>query len=213
MLDIGCGAGDNAVLIKTLLPHCRISGITLSKDEREQAAPYMDECIVADIEAGVPETLRNATFDVMLFSHVLEHLRHPAEVLHSFSQILRPGGVALLAVPNVLTWQQRWQFVTGRFEYTETGIMDRTHLRFFTYSTADKHLLSKSCDLDLTSKTVTGSVPLWLARRHIFPVRVSALFDSLGCRLAPNLFGSQIILVVRKRLASAAQQLTPDALA
>ena len=135
----------------------------------------------------------------MLFSHVLEHLRHPSDVLRAFTELLHPEGVVLIAVPNVLAWKQRWRFLTGRFEYTETGIMDRTHLRFLTYDTADTYLLNEIDELAIVLKTVTGSVPLWLARRHIFPLRLSELCDSLGCRLAPNLFGTQIILSAKKR--------------
>lgn len=201
ILDVGCGAGDNAVLLKGFIPGAKVYGITVSNAERERAAQFMADCIVADIELGVPDALRDIRFDAMIFSHVLEHVHHPSTVLASFSSLLRPEGVMLIAVPNVLAWKQRWQFLMGRFEYTSTGIMDQTHLRFFTYSTADRYLFSETPDLNLVLKDVTGSVPLWIMRRHFFPRQISGLCDRLGCTLAPNLFGSQVILVAQKRLS------------
>ena len=105
----------------------------------------------------------------------------------------------LIAVPNVLSWRMRLQFLQGNFEYESTGVLDDTHLRFFTYFTADQYLLAKSPDLQVSTKTVSGSVPLWWLRRHILPQRWSERIDQWGCRHWPNLFGSQVLIKVMKR--------------
>lgn len=198
ILDIGCGAGDNASTLKKWNRNRTIYGITLSPIEQAAAARHMELCVVADVESGVPIQVKNLQFDAVLFSHVLEHLRDPAAVLYDFTRLLRLGGMVLIAVPNVLQWKQRWQFLLGRFEYTATGTMDSTHLRFFTYITADRYLLAKTSDLKIVSKTVTGSVPLWLARRYLLPISISQFLDKLGSSLVPNLFGSQVIIVAKK---------------
>lgn len=194
LLDIGCGAGDNAALIKASYSECEIFGITQSSAEAALAQRYMSHCWVLDLEDELPEVLADQTFDALMFSHVLEHLRDPAKVLACFSQLLRSGGQVLIAVPNILSWRMRLQFLLGRFEYSPDGVLDETHLRFFTYFTADQYLLSKSPDLQLVYKAATGSVPLWWLRRHLFSQRMTEVLDQWGCRHWPNLFGGQVLI-------------------
>lgn len=199
LLDIGCGAGDNAALVKSRHSGCEVSGITRSAVEAELAQRHMVRCWVFDIEDKLPDDLAHQSFDALVFSHVLEHLRDPTVVLARFSRLLRSGGQVLIAVPNILSWRMRLQFLFGRFEYESAGVLDDTHLRFFTYFTADRYLLSKCPDLDVTHKAVSGSVPLWWLRRRVFPRRWSEHIDRWGCRHWPNLFGGQVLIRAMKR--------------
>lgn len=199
LLDIGCGAGDNAALIKSKYPECDVFGITHSAAEAELAQSHMTRCWVLDIEDNLPDDLAHQSFDVLIFSHVLEHLRDPAVVLAHFSRLLSSGGEVLIAVPNVLSWRMRAQFLLGRFEYESAGVLDDTHLHFFTYFTADQYLLSKSPDLKVTCKTASGSVPLWWLRRYVLPRRWSEYIDQWGSRHWPNLFGGQVLIRAVKR--------------
>jgi SAM-dependent methyltransferase len=194
ILDVGCGAGDNANLINSRHPNCEIHGITYSAAEADIAKKRMTSCRVWDVESDFPDDLNTMRFDAILFSHVLEHLRDPRSVVNSFSRLLQNRGIVLIAVPNTLSWTMRWRFLRGDFEYQSSGVLDDTHLRFFTYTTADKYLLVKSPHLKLVSKSVTGSVPLWLLRRYILPRKLSAFIDKLGCRHWPNLFGDQVLI-------------------
>lgn len=199
LLDIGCGAGDNAALVKSRHSECEVYGITNSAVEADLARRHMAQCWVFDIESELPAHLTNQSFDVLIFSHVLEHLRDPAVVLARFSRLLRNGGSVLIAVPNVLSWRMRLQFLLGNFEYESAGVLDDTHLRFFTYFTADQFLLSKSPDLEVTCKVTNGSVPLWWLRRYVFPKAWSEHIDQWGCRYWPNLFGGQVLIKAVKR--------------
>jgi SAM-dependent methyltransferase len=194
VLDVGCGAGDNAALLRARNPRVRIHGITRSEAEAALARERMESCTVADVEGGIPEGVAGRAYDAILFSHVLEHLRDPAGVLARFAGLLAPGGAAVVAVPNVLHWPQRIRFLLGDFEYEAAGVLDDSHLRFFTYRTAARLLLSKSPGLELAAERVTGSVPLWWLRRHVLPKGWSGRIDALGCRLLPNLFGGQVLL-------------------
>lgn len=199
LLDIGCGAGDNAVLVKSAHKECSVYGITHSQAEADLTQKRMVRCWVFDIESRLPSDLEDQRFDCLIFSHVLEHLRDPAEVLARFTRLLPDGGQVLIAVPNVLSWRMRLQFLMGNFNYESAGVLDDTHLRFFTYFTADKYLLSLSPDLKVKFKTVSGSVPLWWLRRHVFPRAWCEGIDRWGCRHWPNLFGGQVLISAVKR--------------
>lgn len=197
VLDVGCGAGDNAALLGAR--GCEVHGITHSPAEAALAAPHLGRAWLFDVEGPWPAALEAERFDALVFSHVLEHLRQPSQVLARFCRLLRPGGSVLIAVPNVLGWRQRLSFLAGRFEYAESGVLDSTHLRFFTFHTADRFLLADAPELRLDLKRVTGSVPLWWLRRHLFSPALCAAIDALGCRLRPNLFGAEILLKASKR--------------
>jgi 2-polyprenyl-3-methyl-5-hydroxy-6-metoxy-1,4-benzoquinol methylase len=194
VLDVGCGAGDNAGLIKAKYPRCEIHGVTHSAAEAEIAKQWMTACWVFDIEKEIPGQLSAVKFDAVIFSHVLEHLRDPAAILNKFAHLVPRDGCVIIAVPNTLSWAMRWQFLRGNFEYRSDGVLDDTHLRFFTFVTADRYLLAKSPKLKLVSKSVTGSVPLWWLRRYLLPKRWSRYIDGLGCRAWPNLFGDQVLI-------------------
>lgn len=198
ILDVGCGAGDNSALIKTARPDCEIYGITHSLAECRLASRWMADCWIFDIEKPLPADIAYPQFDALIFSHVLEHVRDPAVVLARFLELLREGGEVLIAVPNILSWRTRFKFLCGRFEYESSGPLDDTHLRFFTYLTAERYLLSSEA-VEPLDKTVSGSVPLWWLRRHLFPTAWSKRIDEWGCRHWPNLFGDQVLLKARKR--------------
>ena len=193
VLDVGCGAGDNARLVKARHPECKVFGITRSPLEAELARQHMEYCWIFDIEGDLPPDLANQTFDTLIFSHVLEHLRDPGTVLARFLALLSNDAQVLIAVPNILSWRMRLQFLFGRFEYTSEGVLDDTHLHFFTFHTADQFLLSGLPSLSV-SKIATGAVPLWWLRRYLLPKSWCARIDQWGCRHWPNLFGDHIII-------------------
>lgn len=91
LLDVGCGAGDNAALLSAREPGCRVHGITQSRAEAGLAALRLERCWVFDIEQPWPGELDGERYDALLFSHVLEHLREPSAVLARFCRLLSPG--------------------------------------------------------------------------------------------------------------------------
>ena len=197
ILDVGCGSGDNARLAGELGFNQEYYGITLSQSEKEIALKGMKECWVADVETSDLDFLKQRQFDAILFSHVLEHLRDPASIVSRFVSFLRPGGTIVIAVPNVLVFRQRIKFLIGRFNYEDDGVMDSTHLRFYTYDSADRYLLASS-KLKIVRKEVEGSVPLWFLRHYFLPGRAKNWLDNKGCDLFPNLFGGQVLLKAQK---------------
>src|SRR5262245_12918182 len=178
ILDVGCGAGDNARQIRKLNENIEIIGITLSAEESKHARRYMTAVHVIDLDVSDLSFLGERRFDAVIFSHVLEHVKDPQRLLSlSARQHLRAGGQVLIAVPNVLYYKNRLRLLTGHFEYEETGIMDRTHLHFFTWNTADRYLVESIKELKLARKVAEGSAPLWVLRRWLLPVTVSTKID------------------------------------
>ena len=100
------------------------------------AASRCERLVVGDIE-GTPALAQCAgEYDVIVFADVLEHLRDPERVLRSLAPFLARGGRVLASIPNVAHWSIRWRLLAGRWQYQDRGILDRTHLRFFTRETA-----------------------------------------------------------------------------
>jgi SAM-dependent methyltransferase len=82
----------------------------------------------------------NEQFERIVFADLLEHLPDPIPVLAGYRRLLAPGGRLLVSLPNVAAWTVRLELLFGRFEYAESGILDRTHLRFFTRASGRRTL-------------------------------------------------------------------------
>ncbi len=200
ILDIGCGSGDTAKLIKRRIPGAHVEGITYNAAEARAADEILDRVHTFDIEQDLPAGF-GRDFDVLLFSHIVEHLRSPRTVVRRFLPHLVDGGKVIIAVPNLLEWRTRLQLLRGRFAYDEHGVLDRTHLRFFTFNSADGELLNQELAplLVLEVKRGAGAVPLGPLRRLLRMRRLADTIDALGVRYFPNLFSQQVVLVARKR--------------
>jgi 2-polyprenyl-3-methyl-5-hydroxy-6-metoxy-1,4-benzoquinol methylase len=142
VLDVGCARGNVGSILATQF-NCIVSGIELDPNAAELAKKIYHEVVVGDVEdSSAFEQLRHGPFDVIVFGDVLEHLRQPEIVLRASRSLLKKGGFALIALPNVVTLRLRLRFLLGQFEYTDQGIMDRTHLRFFTLKSARELILA-----------------------------------------------------------------------
>jgi SAM-dependent methyltransferase len=128
---------------------------------------------------------------LIIFSHVLEHLRNPSRVLQDAKRVLAPGGYVAVALPNVLTWRVRLQFLAGRFDYQDGGIMDDTHLRFYTFETG-KRLLETN-GFHVSEAIADGSFPCRYLRR-LMP-GAARYVDRCACALWPGLFGWQLLYI------------------
>ena len=94
------------------------------------------------IHLAIPSNGTNEKFDVIVFSDVLEHLIYPEKVLTKSSESLRPGGRVLISLPNVAFLNIRIGLLKGNWNYTNEGILARSHLNFYTLSTAGQLLMS-----------------------------------------------------------------------
>jgi 2-polyprenyl-3-methyl-5-hydroxy-6-metoxy-1,4-benzoquinol methylase len=133
VLEFGCGAGKFGYTIKQQ-KQAEVWGLEIEEGPAQQAAQKLDRVIVGDAMQKL-SALPDGYFEVIVFNDVLEHLVDPYTVLSELRKKLSPAGVVVASIPNIRFFRTFFDFVfRGRWEYTENGIMDKTHLRFFTKS-------------------------------------------------------------------------------
>jgi methionine biosynthesis protein MetW len=129
VLDVGCGTGSITRLIRDLRG-AEVLGIEPNGERARLAGERGLQVVHGVYEDAIVQ--RHGTFDVVLFADVLEHLVDPAATLRAVRGALGDGGRVLASIPNVAHWSVRLSLLAGRFDYQPTGIMDATHLRWFT---------------------------------------------------------------------------------
>lgn len=186
-LDCGCGAGANARLLSG--QGWEVTGITLSQVERELAARHCTRVLLADLEQALPEEVGRG-YDLIVLSHVLEHLRHPERLLETVKRLLDPKGTILVALPNALFYPIRLRVLVGRCDYEPEGILDQTHLRFYSFASGAA-LLERS-GFRILDARASGGFPLWRIR-SLLPSGAAARIDAAACSWRPGLFGCQLL--------------------
>lgn len=153
VLDVGCAAGDTAAVL--IERGCRVSGIDIDAAAAEPARELLDELVIADIDRSpLTEHFKPQTFDAIIFGDVLEHLADPWAALRDATALLRPGGRVLVSIPNVAHAAVRLSLLAGRWDYTQTGLLDRTHLRFFTLDGVCELMESAELAIEVLRSTV-----------------------------------------------------------
>lgn len=159
VLDVGCASGYLARALRER--GCRVSGVEYDADAAEEAAPVLDQLVVGDLERlDLAAEFASRQFDVVVFGDVLEHLRDPLPVLRSVRDLLRPGGGVVISVPNIAHADVRLSLLQGRFEYRDLGLLDVTHVRFFTRSSLRTFLADAgfiAVDVRATTADVFGT--------------------------------------------------------
>jgi 2-polyprenyl-3-methyl-5-hydroxy-6-metoxy-1,4-benzoquinol methylase len=133
VLDVGCASGYMARVLAER--GCDVSGVESDPDAAEEARPVLERLVVGDLDKlDLVAELGERQFDIVLFGDVLEHLRDPLAVLRQARPLLVPGGSVVISVPNVGHGAVRLALLKGEWRYQELGLLDATHLRFFTHA-------------------------------------------------------------------------------
>lgn len=185
VLELGCATGRVTRLLTEAL-ECRVTGVEYDAGAAELARPYCRRLVIGDLLDEATLAAATGEYDVILAGDVLEHLRAPEVVLRALRSSLRPGGYWVISVPNIAHWSVRKELAQGRFDYTDTGVMDRTHLRWFTLSSLGR--LLADCGYRVTRTEAVTTLPLQNA------LKLRGLAARLGRRrVAPGLLGIQLV--------------------
>ena len=132
ILDVGCAAGQMASELKSRLK-AEVWGVEVVENAANQARAKLDRVIAKTVEEALPD-LPDYYFDAVVLADVLEHLQNPYAILEGLRSKLTVNGEIIASIPNVRHWSVLKDLLEGKWEYRDAGILDRTHLRFFTKS-------------------------------------------------------------------------------
>ncbi len=167
VLEVGCAEGRLGAALKRDRPDRKVFGVEREEGPAREAGTRLDRVFRLDVELEAPD-VPPASFDCMIFGDVLEHLRDPLGTLRRFAPLLRPSGQLLCCIPNLQHASVLSALLRGDFQYQPLGIMDETHIRFFTYATFTKLLLDAGFLPELLDRVPSPPAPPFM--RALAPV-------------------------------------------
>jgi SAM-dependent methyltransferase len=187
LLDLGCSGGLFAERARAAGHH--VTGVDAV--EVPGVRERTDRFFVADLERGIPAEV-GGRYDVVVAGDIIEHISRPVPLLREMRRVLRPGGQLLLSVPNFGHWYPRVRVAAGVFGYDRRGILDSTHLRFFTRSTLRRTV--REAGFDVIEESATG-LPLGaIGAGSSAALRTVRRMDAALVRVRPTLFAYQHVL-------------------
>jgi 2-polyprenyl-3-methyl-5-hydroxy-6-metoxy-1,4-benzoquinol methylase len=153
ILEVGCATG---YFTKALTEQgCSVVGIEIDGDAAVVASQWAERVVVGDLDAGTLwADLEGEQFDAVTFGDVLEHLRRPLETLQAAVRLLKPSGFVVISVPNIAHVDVRLTLLRGEFPYRSTGLLDRTHVHFFTLESLRQMIADAGLVMIETSRVV-----------------------------------------------------------
>jgi GT2 family glycosyltransferase/2-polyprenyl-3-methyl-5-hydroxy-6-metoxy-1,4-benzoquinol methylase len=157
VLDVGCGAGGFSATLKARQP-VEVHGVELVAQAAELARSHLDVVFNSTIEEALSK-LPDSYYDCIVVADVLEHLMDPWNVLLSITAKLAEGGRIVASIPNIQNWDVLANLLEGRWDYENAGILDRTHMRFFTRKSVEELFWSAGLRITTFTTTTHGSLP------------------------------------------------------
>lgn len=152
ILEVGCAEGMTGNELKKR-PGVFVAGIELNEYAAEKARHVLDDVIVGDIEKmGIPYS--PSSFDCVIFADVLEHLVDPLRALKKVKKVLKKDGTIIMSIPNVQFYGVVHQLIEGNWTYQKEGILDETHLRFFTFKEIEKLVQDAGLRIERVEETL-----------------------------------------------------------
>lgn len=151
ILEFGPANGRMSKYLKEKL-NCKVYGVEIDINAAKDAVKYSERVIVGNIENYTwLEEYKNIKFDYIIFADVLEHLYYPEKVLTKSKVLLKENGSILMSIPNIAHNAIIIELLNNKFTYQDTGLLDNTHIRFFTKNSLDDFI--KTCGLEIEYET------------------------------------------------------------
>lgn len=186
ILDLGCSSGLLAERLQEMGHH--VHGVDMY--EFPEAADRMSAFTQADLTQGIPAEVGSG-YDLILMADVLEHLGKPGRLLEQCRDLLSDEGSIMLCVPNIGHWYPRARATLGLFDYDQRGILDATHLRFFTRRSIRKLVERNGYTV---RRTEPVGLPLDALGLEGTKGQTIRLIDHFLVTMWPNMFGYQTII-------------------
>jgi SAM-dependent methyltransferase len=191
ILDIGCGEGE---LAQELAEQNEVVGVDILSTPRNRGA--LKDYVQIDLENGSlaeNEKLYGSKFDRILLPDVLEHLRNPERVLSDCQELLAPDGRILVSLPNVANITVRFSLLFGRWSYSDRGILDKTHVRFYTRKSGKRLIEGCGYRIVQTRTTIMPITMLLGLDERGAPAKLLSRSLNVVTRLLPGFMGYQLI--------------------
>lgn len=196
ILDVGCGTGSFAAYLIDRR-EADLIGLEPSQDRAKIAAERGINVLATELTESM--LIKLGKFDYILFLDVLEHVSDPGSLANLAKKFLNSTGSLIISVPNVAHWSVRLNLLLGNFNYQETGILDATHLRWFTWNSLQSW--AQRCGFEIVSHYCTpgpslnvyNQLPLF---KSLSELRRAQVLNPL-IALIPGLFSCQFILELR----------------
>jgi SAM-dependent methyltransferase len=186
ILDLGCSSGLLAERLVEMGHH--VTGVDVM--EITGVAERTSDFVKADLNDGIPAEVGTG-FDIVLAADVLEHLVNPGHLMSQVKDVLSPDGTALFCVPNIAHWYPRLRSTLGMFDYDQRGILDSTHLRFFTRRSIRKLVERQGFTV---RRIESVGLPLDALGMEGTKAHALRLVDRMLLDLWPTMFGYQFIV-------------------
>lgn len=191
ILELGCCTG---YISKRLLNRgCSVWGVDNNRSYLSQAKKYCKKTFLVNLEhLSELKLISQRKFDYILLMDVLEHLRNPRELLFFIKKNFIVNNNVIISIPNVANISVRLSLLFGRFKYTEFGLLDRTHIKFYTLDSAKELLTSAGLKIDSTMhSTDLGLVPFFGRLLRKLPKEIQYFIT----KIRPTLLAGQFIFV------------------
>ena len=175
ILELGCATGFMSQYFRKVLG-CQIIGVDIDSQSKPTIVGDLDKKSTwKQIKAKKP-------YDLVFASAVIEHLKEPEIILQSIKQVLKPQGDLIITTPNVAHWRTRWNLLLGKWNYTDYGILDRTHLKFFTYNTFQQLIKNAGFKIKAIKLDPAGGIK----------------YFNFIAKYFPNFYAHQVVIYAKK---------------